>query len=431
MDVVAGLSFLSCIIQLISLPFIYAKKDELLTWVIPAYLIISIVLLICVSVNNSKFKRQKNDIKIEYGKKQESLISEYSRKTKQLEDDYADKSEQLVKREGIRTQVINSKTPFKDVAIMAADIETFLYEKDERYLRYKSHPATSAADKIKEIKNECKDKLSQYKEIKYKYEFILKVFPEIKCYVENEYELLNIAEYCSYSQFQDDRDKSRDYLDDEEWEKLTVAQRNQLALDRYIQKRNKSSWAIGRDYEMACADSLRKKGYSVEMYGIEKRLGDLGRDLIAKRFDKTIFESDFTKGEVLVIQCKCWNKDFPVRENVLMQLFGTTVAYQIENKKILGDKIKITPVLMVPSFTKLSDMAVSFAEMLGIRISNQEFVEFPRIKCNINGRNKIYHLPFDQQYDTAQIKNEGEFYALTVTDAESKGFRRAMRHQYN
>jgi hypothetical protein len=55
-------------------------------------------------------------------------------------------------------------------------------------------------------------------------------------------------------------------------------------------------------------------------------------------------------------------------------------------------------------------------------------MEFPRIKCNINGKDKIYHLPFDQQYDRTQIKNNGEFMAWSVAEAESKGFRRAKRH---
>ena len=54
--------------------------------------------------------------------------------------------------------------------------------------------------------------------------------------------------------------------------------------------------------------------------------------------------------------------------------------------------------------------------------------EYPMIKCNINNGEKIYHLPFDQQYHRAMIKNEGEFYAMTVKEATEKGFRRAMRH---
>lgn len=324
--------------------------------------------------------------------------------------------------------IMGNKEPFSIVSSLMADALTLVYDNEAKYMRNKTRPAFTSAQIVSQLKEKTRKYIEDYKNMQYRYEFMLSSFPEIKQYIENDTELLNIAEYVSYSDLQDNRDRSRDYLSDDEWKKLTVTQRNQLALDRYVQKRKKSNWAIGRDYEMACAYSLRKKGYSVEMHGIEKRLGDLGRDLIAMRFDKTLFETNYSSGEILVIQCKCWNRDFPVRENVLMQLYGTTVAYQIENKKILGTGIKVVPVLMIPSFTKLSEMAVCFAEVLGIRISRQEFIEFPRIKCNINVNSKIYHLPFDQQYDTAQIKNPGEFYAFTVAEAESKGFRRAMRH---
>ncbi|MFA6944293.1 MAG: hypothetical protein WC220_00200, partial [Pedobacter sp.] len=54
--------------------------------------------------------------------------------------------------------------------------------------------------------------------------------------------------------------------------------------------------------------------------------------------------------------------------------------------------------------------------------------KYPVIKCNIaSDGEKIYHLPFDQQYDKTLIKNNGEFYAATVREAENKGFRRAFR----
>ena len=51
------------------------------------------------------------------------------------------------------------------------------------------------------------------------------------------------------------------------------------------------------------------------------------------------------------------------------------------------------------------------------------------IKCNINTNTeeRIYHLPFDQQYDKIKIDKPGEFYAMTVKEAEEKGFRRAKR----
>ncbi|OYO31097.1 hypothetical protein CD932_08160 [Janthinobacterium sp. PC23-8] len=55
--------------------------------------------------------------------------------------------------------------------------------------------------------------------------------------------------------------------------------------------------------------------------------------------------------------------------------------------------------------------------------------DYPLIKCNVNGRNKIYHLPFDQQYDRVRISPaRGELYVRTAQEAEKLGFRRAMRH---
>ena len=55
--------------------------------------------------------------------------------------------------------------------------------------------------------------------------------------------------------------------------------------------------------------------------------------------------------------------------------------------------------------------------------------EFPRIKCNIGkDKNKIYHLPMDQQYDSVIINpKKGEFEAMTVEEAEAAGFRRAFK----
>jgi hypothetical protein len=41
---------------------------------------------------------------------------------------------------------------------------------------------------------------------------------------------------------------------------------------------------------------------------------------------------------------------------------------------------------------------------------------------------RIYHLPFDQQYDTTVIEPQrGEQYVVTVAEAAAAGFRRAWR----
>ena len=87
--------------------------------------------------------------------------------------------------------------------------------------------------------------------------------------------------------------------------------------------------------------------------------------------------------------------------------------------------------------TTLSETAKKMADMLHISYSeNIPMEEYPCIKCNI-GHNEygtteyIYHLPFDPLYDRTKITKNGEFFAMTVAEAEEKGFRRAMKWHGN
>ena len=78
--------------------------------------------------------------------------------------------------------------------------------------------------------------------------------------------------------------------------------------------------------------------------------------------------------------------------------------------------------------TTLSKKAKCFADALKVHYrENCQLDRYPIIKCNINNGMKIYHLPFDQQYDNTKIKEVGEFYAMPVKEAEDAGFRRAYR----
>jgi hypothetical protein len=81
--------------------------------------------------------------------------------------------------------------------------------------------------------------------------------------------------------------------------------------------------------------------------------------------------------------------------------------------------------------TVLSDTARRMAGRLGVGIAeNLQPSTYPLIKCNISyrGGERIYHLPFDQQYDRVVIDpSRGECYTATVADAEARGFRRAWR----
>ena len=96
---------------------------------------------------------------------------------------------------------------------------------------------------------------------------------------------------------------------------------------------------------------------------------------------------------------------------------------------LIRDKIIIPRI--VTNIT-LSDTAKSFAKSLGVEyMENFKLEMYPLIKCNINNGEKIYHLPFDQQYRRTDISKKDEFMALTVKEAENAGFRRAKRYYFH
>lgn len=139
----------------------------------------------------------------------------------------------------------------------------------------------------------------------------------------------------------------------------------------------------------------------------------IGRDLIIKMGN-----------DVRIVQCKYWSQSKQIHENHIMQLYGSVIEYNLENNA------NATGILLTN--TALSDKAKEFAKVLGIAFKEHHSLgEFPRIKCNIAVEGKIYHLPFDQQYDTSIIEGKEEFMALTVSEAENAGFRRAYKWHGN
>ena len=81
--------------------------------------------------------------------------------------------------------------------------------------------------------------------------------------------------------------------------------------------------------------------------------------------------------------------------------------------------------------TKLSDKARKFSEILKITVEEDRALDknYPMIKCNLSSNGeKIFHLPFDQQYDKIKIEPEkNEQYVSTVKEAFELGYRRAKR----
>lgn len=397
--------------------FIYKKGDYMLIYV---GIVAFIVLVVGVIVH--KFSSLEDDYQTKIKKADEDkqmVIRDYEKRKRQLGLEYQSKYMELKKREDIIQFILSDSYPFRDVASLREDMELLLYDEKRKILMHKTRPALKAAEEVKLLKKKTKGYIAQYKEMKYRYDYLLQIFPQLERYVEDEEDLRELENFIDYTDFDNMRDKTIEYLNKDEWNKLEVNERNQLALDRY-KKKNKSKWIIGIEYEMYIEYTLRMSGFRVIPFGSMNGLEDLGRDLIA-------FKRNMKQELVAyVIQCKNWStlKGKEIHENVICQIYGTAIEYELEHKG--KDCDKVVPVLYTT--VELSSMAKRFAERLGVRIVIKEKGDFPMIKCNINDGNKIYHLPFDQQYYRTQICKEGEFYAWNVEEAVQAGFRRAFKH---
>lgn len=318
------------------------------------------------------------------------------------------KFNQLIsRREEVFNKLVAEKCKaYPQLAGLVADLSLKHYDEIATYFEKKKHPALSSAQQIRELKKETINIIKEIKIYEYKYLYLKTMFPDIEKYFEYD-DVMQIE-----GDIEDNTDSVSFYISEEEYKTLSNEERNQLALDNYIAG-NKSKWQIGRDYELYIGYLYKKKGYSIEYHGIVKRLEDLGRDIIATKNNTT-----------LIIQCKNWAKGKMIHENHIFQLYGTLVYAKLENPLLDVKGIFVTSIC-------LSDMAKLVARYLGIEVvENLQMGEFPRIKCNINRitKEKIYHLPFDQQYDSVQINEKtGECFAYSVKEAENRGFRRAWK----
>ena len=320
----------------------------------------------------------------------------------------------------LRKNIINNiPEAIENTAEFYADIKARIFDYYGNFLLSKSHPAHDTAAYIKtEAKREIRDVTKKWKEALYNYEY-LKAQIEEKISDDVDFEEIETS-------IDEEKDSEDKWLSKEEYARLSSIERSALALQRYIQ-RPKSKRQIGRDYEEFIAYLFRtQNGFArcdIEMYGQLKGFDDLGRDIVVKNRDK-----------LYIVQCKRWSRERCIRENAIMQLFGTVCEYCLEHRIDPMEALNKNVYAIFCATTQLSDTAQRFAQILGIKFYQVEQGEYPRIKCNINNTTgeKIYHLPFDQQYNNIKIElNKGEYMATTVYDAEAKGFRRAKKHNYN
>lgn len=283
------------------------------------------------------------------------------------------------------------------------------------FLLFKSQPAIQASEYVKEyskLRREADKKRRIAESLVEYYESICPFLVDLKeeLWDPKDETYIDLADYSE----EELQDEVTNYISKEEYRKLSAVERNQLALDRYW-KRHKSKLEIGRVYERYVGYLYEEEGYDVNYQGILKGYEDLGRDVIA------------TKGDIVkIVQCKYWSQFKTIYEKHIFQFFGTVFQYKdtYQNSKVEG---------LFYTSTQLSNLAKRFAQELGITIK-EEFkmpILYPCIKCNIGGNNKekIYHLPFDQQYDKVKVElKKGEKYCTTTNEAEEMGFRRAFRY---
>lgn len=313
----------------------------------------------------------------------------------------------------LRSSMLTRAAGYKPIYEAIAKLDEVVDNGLHAYLRNKSRPALSAADTVKRETKMRRAAEVEAKTARSIIEYYERSFPDLAEIRRNELEDDSEDEVVDIAYTEQERqDPATQLLARSEYLKLTPGERNQLALDRYWKRRH-SSKHVGKMYERYIGYIYECQGYAVSYYGIDKELDDLGRDLVCVKGKKAV-----------VIQCKNWSKYKTVRENRVFQHFGTVFEYKQQHPNM-----NVTAAFYTT--TAISDVAKEFAKTLGMEIfDNYKFDKsYPCIKCNI-GRDgsKIYHLPFDQQYDKVNIEPEkDEFFAKTVKEAEDAGFRRAYR----
>ena len=284
------------------------------------------------------------------------------------------------------------------------------------YLQDKSHPAPKAAEQVREIASRRRTAEQLYRVLKYQLEYYENLFPWLVDFKGEDIDDLirQITEKTlkGREELEEPDDPAKKWLTEAEYNGLPTVEKYQLALNRYWQKK-KSKWELGRDYERYMGYLFEKGGYTVYYQGIVEGFADLGRDLVCTKENRAI-----------VVQCKYWSKEKQIHEKHIFQLYGTVTAHEIDHPRTVVSGCLVTS-------TTLSERAKQFAAKLDIEaIESRALEHYPCIKCNVSRKDgtKIYHLPFDQQYDRTLVEEErNECYVETVAEAEGLGFRRAFR----
>lgn len=361
-------------------------------------------------------KKEQADV---YAKEVRTQADAYAKRVKEQSDIIERKTNKIAEaQEKLFTEKTNG---FPWIASRYAIFKNAEIEATETYLRTKKQPAIKAADVLKEYGKRLREAEKNAFICKGILEYYESLFPWLIDFRDAPDDVITQAGVEDTS----NDDPASKLLSRSEWSNLSKTEKFQKALDRY-QARHKTNWEIGRDFERFVGYEYECEGWDVTFYGAIQGFEDMGRDLIVKK-----------NNSIKIIQCKYWAKEKIIHEKHIFQLFGTCVSYSLNNgiinqKQTLQQQSVVDGVFIASC--SLSETAKMVASILGIKVIEFKKLEkYPCVKCNI-GKNgeKIYHLPFDQNYDKIKIEpNKGEFYCKTIREAEDAGFRRAYKWRGN
>jgi hypothetical protein len=353
-------------------------------------------------------------------------ISEFERHKKEVEGRINQDKEAIIQLAKEKTQGFPWLAQYYDDYFRLQDL------KMARYLEDKPHPAKKAAEANRQIAKERRESEKAARIANYLLQYCKFLAPWLDAYIGIESEELDIIIkdiHASWEKKEAEFDEEfKRQIGPKQYESLSPSEKLQKKLDWYWEKPNKSNWRIGRDYERYVGYLYEKDGWSVYFHGI-KGCEDLGRDLICQK----------GKNTVDIVQCKYWAKEKVIHEKHIYYLFGTTVEYYLDKFGLQGhaqlplfpDLVRernLTPKLITT--VDVSPKGEQVAKVLKVSIEKIPFQRYPSVKCNVARRTgeKIFHLPFDQQYDTTLIEEERlECYVDTIAEAEALGFRHAYR----
>ncbi len=319
--------------------------------------------------------------------------------------DYAEQKSQLDQQKKEIFRIVNTRS--QRSPWLAEQLAQYKYERELAMID--NIPRATKKDVMKEISDEKRAITKERNMLKHQLHYLCLAFPWIEEFITKR----PSKEMTAAPIGDPDWEAVSDYLSPDEYAKLSNTEKYQLALDRYEKRhRSRSAWEAGIIYERFVGYFYEQNGYAVQYRGALDGYDDLGRDIIASKDGKTH-----------IIQCKRWSQAKTIHEKHIFQLYGSTILYRVDHPNIDAIPVFVTT-------TALSDRAAAIARELNIVVySNVEMISYPKIKCNIGkDGEKIYHLPFDQQYDKIVITPEtGERYCTTVAEAESYGFRRAKK----